>query len=482
MGGVILSDGFHAKGRVSLAGAEIGGQLSCTGGRFENPEGDALNAQNVRVKSNVFLSDKFHATGAVSLAGAEIGGQLSCEGGQFENPKGLALNAQGARVAGSMFLRHDFQAAGAVRISGAEIGGQLDCSGGRFEAPKDKGPDEINHAINAQGARIREDVFLSNKFHATGEVSFAGAEIGGQLSCVNGTFEKAKRVALNAQHLTCKGALVFRDVTVPEGYIDFSAGHVGALRDRVEDWPKGGRVILDGFTYDRIIAAATTGKSRLNWLSRVDRGKRGGFKPQPYTQLAKVLRNMGHERGARDVLVARDRKIAAAEWTRARPKYGWSGDPWTLLKAVLSRAVACASYLLIDYGHRPLKALWSLIALWLIATMLAHFAWKAGDMVPNSDVILTSENWAAIHDATNPASSWEATPEGQSWESFCSFFWGLDLVVPILDLGQTQAWTPSTNLGFAGQFLWGAKSILTILGWIVLAFAAAGVTGVARRD
>ena len=103
-------------------------------------------------------------------------------------------------------------------------------------------------------------------------------------------------------------------------------------------------------------------------------------------------------------------------------------------------------------------------------------------MVPNSDLILTSDNWAAIHAATNPAEVWKATPEGQSWETFNRYVWAADLFVPILDFGQTQAWTPSTNLGLAGDVLWVAKPILIGFGRIVLAFADAGVTGVARRD
>ena len=159
-------------------------------------------------------------------------------------------------------------------------------------------------------------------------------------------------------------------------------------------------------------------------------------------------------------------------WTKA----------WASLGADFRGFINFFSHLFIDYGHRPLKAVPWLVAFWLIATALAQWAGMQGDMVPNSDVILTSDNWAAIHAATNPTVSWKATPEGQSWESFNSLAWGMDLVVPILDLGQKEAWTPSTNLGFAGQFLWGAKSFLTFLGWIVLAFAAAGVTGVARRQ
>ena len=313
---IILGDGSRPKGpmRIHEIRAPILKAL-IIGGLRDQPTTDFGVALSGAYISGLLNLSFCRAKGLTSLSKCRFEYDLFAMQAQFEllNLSGSylpALNAQGARVAGSVFLRHGFHAKGQVTLLETEIGGQLSCEGGRFENP-------TGIALFAQGARVAGSVFLRHGFHAKGQVSLSGAEIGGQLSCVNGTFEKAKGVALNAQHLTCKGALVFRAITVPEGDIDFSAGHVGALRDRVEDWPEGGRVILDGFTYDRIIAAATTGKSRLNWLSTVDRGKRGGFKPQPYTQLAKVLRNIGHERGARDVLVARDRKIAAEEWKRA---------------------------------------------------------------------------------------------------------------------------------------------------------------------
>ena len=103
-------------------------------------------------------------------------------------------------------------------------------------------------------------------------------------------------------------------------------------------------------------------------------------------------------------------------------------------------------------------------------------------MVPNSDVILTSENWAAIHDAEHPANAWEGSPEGQAWESFSRYAWAADIVIPILDFGQTEAWAPTTSRGMAGYTLWWGKWVLSGFGWIILAFAAAGVTGVARRQ
>src|SRR5207249_10574398 len=71
--------------------------------------------------------------------------------------------------------------------------------------------------------------------------------------------------------------------------------------DEEKSWPGEGKLFLDGFTYDRISEdSPLTAQSRIEWLHRQPHHK---FLPQPYEQLASVLRNMGHEREAR-----RDRK------------------------------------------------------------------------------------------------------------------------------------------------------------------------------
>lgn len=389
-----------------------------------------------------------------------------------------------------------------VALSGAYISGTLDLSlcrarglTGLFNCRFEHGLEALQAQfeflnlsgsylpkLNAQGARVSGGVFLKDGFHATGEVSLSGAEIGGQLSCIGGHFENPKGEALNAQGARVRDGLFFRNVKVTSGFVALNSAHVGTLCDDLPSWPEDARVILDGFTYDRISGAPTDAATRLQWLERGDRFK-GKFFPQPYTELAKTLRNMGHERGARDVLVARDRKIAAEEWKRAYQSLdGTWAKAWASLDADFRGFINFFSHLFIDYGHRPLKAVPWLVGFWLIATSLAHFAWKAGDMVPNSDVILTSANWAAEHDADHPAMAWGETPEGASWETFNRYAWAVDVVIPILDFSQTQAWTPTTARGWAGCTLWWEKWVLSAAGWIVLAFAAAGVTGVARRQ
>ena len=434
-----------------------------------------LNAQGARVAGSVFLSGGFHATGEVSLSGAEIGGLLCCAGGRFENAKGHALKAQGARIKNGVFLTDDFYANGMVLFSGAQIEGQLDCSSARFN-------NEAGFSFQAEGAKVDGLVDFRKAFILTGGINIAGMRISKQLIFQALCFLNDDGKGIHAQALKCDGEFVLQTSYLRKQSVNLAFAHVGTLADDPDSWPKGGRVILNGFTYDRIGDGPTDGKARLAWLARGDR-LGDEFFPQPYTQLAKVLRNMGHERGARDVLVARDRKIAAEEWKRAYQSLdGTWTKAWASLGADFRGFINFFSHLFIDYGHRPLKALWSLLALWLIATTLAHFAWKAGDMVPNSDVILTSANWSAEHDADHPAMAWGETPEGASWETFNRYAWAADVVIPILDFAQTQAWTPTTARGWAGCTLWWGKWVLSAAGWIVLAFAAAGVTGVARRD
>jgi sRNA-binding regulator protein Hfq len=141
-GSVFLSNGFTANGEVRLVAAQIGCVLGCEGGTFTNEGGHALNADGINVKGSVFLNlgknaegkqTPFSAKGAVNLNGAQIDGQLSCIGGVFSNPDGDALSANRSVVTSSVFLREGFTAEGGVYLEGAQIGGTLDCRDGNFQ-------------------------------------------------------------------------------------------------------------------------------------------------------------------------------------------------------------------------------------------------------------------------------------------------------------------------------------------------------------
>ncbi len=138
----------------------------------------------------------------------------------------------------------------------------------------------------------------------------------------------------------------------------------------------------------------------------------------------------------------------------------------------------------IGYGFAPHRALGWLAGIWLIATFLAHFAWQAGDFAPNSDVIQISAEWQTLAELDrNPAQAWSRFyAPGEDWETFNAFAYAADLVIPIIDLNQTDAWTPSTNRGPWGRRLWRYGFFLNIAGWLITALGAAAITGIIRRD
>lgn len=70
---------------MRLTGARIGLQLDCSGATITNSSGAALNCTNLQVGGDVYLRAGFAADGAgelgtVRLVGANIGGQLDCSG------------------------------------------------------------------------------------------------------------------------------------------------------------------------------------------------------------------------------------------------------------------------------------------------------------------------------------------------------------------------------------------------------------------
>jgi hypothetical protein len=73
--------------------------------------------------------------------------------------------------------------------------------------------------IRAAGLRTQGDVFLSNGFHAEGEVNLSGATVGRDLDCHNGTFSNyffegdapnAVGIALNADGIKVAGSIFLR--------------------------------------------------------------------------------------------------------------------------------------------------------------------------------------------------------------------------------------------------------------------------------
>jgi hypothetical protein len=287
-----------SSGEVRLLGAQIGGDLDCNAGTFTNPprkglpsSGRALSADRINVKGSIFLKDGFTARGEVRLLGAQVGGDLECDAGRFNNPpqkdlpgNGPAFLADRINVKGSAFFRNRFTANGPASLIGAQIGGDLDCGTGDFINPAQKDVEGSGTGINAQRIIVKGAVFLGDGFTADGAVNLFGTQIGGPFDCRNGNFQKA---TLN---LTTASAGSLYDSGLNDVPADSAADSGPTI------WPQRGELLLDSFVYGRISSKGRIDVTkRLDWLGLQPSAP---FRPQPYLHLAKVLKDSGDSDGA----------------------------------------------------------------------------------------------------------------------------------------------------------------------------------------
>ncbi len=474
-GDLSLGVGFRAAGEVVLVGAQISGNLVCKGGRFENAkagvEGDekghALSADGANIKGDVLLNNGFHAAGQVRLLGAQIGGDLDCSGGRFENAKAdvegdekaYSLCADGANIKGNVFLNGGFHAAGQVRLLGTQIGGGLNCSGGRFE-------NAGGAALIADRMSVKGSARLNDGFHATGEVRLLGAQIGGDLDCSGGKFENAGGAALIADGARVKGVLFLSAANV-QGAINLTDSHVATLMDgRTLSCWQGGRHFLDGFRYDRIIGF-TDAVQRVEWLERQQNSQlTTDFKPQPWEQLIKVLREMGHPHAAGEVAIAKQKQMRLAKDPTDGP----------LTKGRMRRGLHWLYGLLAGYGHRPMRTVAAMVGVWLLFSLCFDLGREFGYFGPSNPLIHAS---AALESCGGPGETlpngsakpfWHTAgyPTPAEYTTMQPQLYSLDLILPLVDLQQDSDWAPIVINENGDQLFWGY--VLRTLMWFEILF------------
>jgi hypothetical protein len=437
--GVLLRGEFTATGggslgAVRLLAARVGG-LDRTGATLTNTTGPALAADGLQVHQDLLLRGKFTASGAgdlgtVRLLGAQVGGQLDCSGATMGNKTGPALNADSLRVDQNMFLRDEFCATGAgdlgaVRLFAAHIGGDLESDWATLA--NDSGP-----ALNANGLRVDQGLFLGGGFSATGvgelgAIRLIGARIGGQLNCDGAELTNPEGLAVNLERASVAGSVFMRPVLL-RGGLDLTNCRVGNWSDEKRAWPD--ELRLEGFIYDSINARDATVKDRLqSWLPR------RGYLPQPYEQLATAYRREGHERNARMVAIGKQR-VRRAQAT------GWAHWPSWVWSAMLRWTIG--------YDYRPALAVIPMLVLGTAGSVLFHFA---------------SAHPRLLHPAKT----------GSEQPGFNSFRYTLDLLLPVANFHQRDSFVTG------GWATWTAF-LFTFAGWLLAAIVVSGLGGVFKRD
>jgi hypothetical protein len=438
-GDVFLEKGFRATGRVGLEAANIGGDLRCGNCQLvnSNANGLALDAKGAKIDGSVFLTDQFNAEGGVDLAASTIGGSLVCNDSHFFNPNGVALSANSAKIAGGVSLRDHFRAEGEVILFNANIGQVLDCNNGEFINAND---------FAIQAARITvKDISLAYHFYARGVVDFSGSIVHGNLDCRGGKFVYfgAKGPALDVTGAKIEGNLCFYDHFELTGSLDLRNATVEMFWDARENWPQTNNLSLDGFVYDKLgTFSLTDARSRIDWLRLQSQDH---FLPQPYEQLAKVLRSMGHGEEADEVMIEKNR-----DHGRRLPWYSLSHLMWY---ATLGKIVG--------FGYKPLNALYWSLGFVFLGWFLFRLGYR-GDLL-------------------------EAKDEKAYGTKFHAFIYSVETFMPLVKLGVGEFWLPNASAG--KRWIFGIKSgswlrvyywLHIMAGWFLTTLWVAGVAGLVK--
>ncbi|MFD7908910.1 hypothetical protein ACFV4G_42580 [Kitasatospora sp. NPDC059747] len=437
---------FQATGSVLLADSKIGGQLDCGGGRFRCRGGFALSAPGLIVGSDLLLNKYFHATGTVDLTGAEVRGHANWSGGWFHSsPGAVALNAARLVVHHNLDFGNRFSARGAVVLDGAHVKGKVEASRAYLRNPQ-------GTALSANRMEALQGIRLLGGFVTTGTVSLASASIGVELTIEGATLTADGGTLLNLRGAEITGTLRLAAPGEPtsNGEIDLSSARVLQLDDTTFEWPD--RTRLDHFTYETLEEGdQSLTDRRKKWLSSSPTGTQSR---QVYQQLAKVYRAAGKSAAARAVLVA-------SEDARTTELSGF----WRKLPRWLLRGT-------IGYGHHPFWILWWFLGVWAGGGLLFWFAagWGQIALANNLDGI------PSCLEHPPPGSNIQTCPPGHTKTtantppSFFAWVYCLDLLLPVVSLGQRAVWIPLHG------WVW-ASSIFTCLGWI---FATTLVYGLSR--
>lgn len=465
-----------------LRDSHIHGTLVLEGSHVNGFEADRMVCEG-----DVFLRGGFTANGEVRLLGAQIGGNLECDGAKLDGKDGDALSFDGAVIKGGVFLRNGFTH-GEVRLRDAQIGGSFDCGGARLESKK-------GYALVCDGVAIKGDVFLRGGFTANGTVSLMGAQIGGSLYCSGGTKLDGKQ----GNALLCDGANVasaffFRELAHPVNGISLASMRVGTLVDDNQAW--GERLILDGFVYGELSGdAPADADTRLAWLNKQlpsHAGLNGDgrkFKPQPWQQLIRVLRHMGHAEDARQVGIAFEDRLRHANLIGQTPKV-WS-KPRAWLYQNLSRTAHWLFWLLTGYGYRPLRLLAWMFGVWLACGMFYWYAALDGVFAPSDPLVFQNSDYKIC--AAQNAVNWylcEKLPE--EYTGFSPLAYSLDVILPLVDLQQENDWAPliptPKNIWYEEWLAFDLKHVARLVvwfeilfGWVASLLLVAVVSGLTKR-
>ena len=294
-GSLFMRDRAEFNQEVVLAGAKVGGQIDMRGSKFNGK----LNMGSVTVEGSLRMGDRAEFNQEVVLAGVKVGGHIGMSNSKFNGN----LHMDFVTVGHSLFMRDRAEFNQEVVLAGAKVGGQIDMRGSKFNGKLNMGSVTVEGSLRMGKVGKNEAKFR--------EVNLSGANIGSALN-MNGSKFNGN---LHMDFVTVNGPLMMQKASFKKSAsLLLRHSNVGTLtlQDNKDVWPE--IFHLDGFTYqglgwmdegDHVGPSMPESGRFKEWLK-----KHEPYSPQPYRQLASVLRTSGQGGVADDILFAsRDREL-----------------------------------------------------------------------------------------------------------------------------------------------------------------------------
>jgi hypothetical protein len=395
--------------------AEVLGSVRLRGATLGKEGDEPLNLYGTHIAGDL-LGQKVSSEGEVHLLDTKVDGLLNISGCRLRNQGAVAFDGSRLQVGGPILCRQQVRVEGAFYLRRARVGGFVDFAGASIA--NTQGP-----TLFAPAAEIDGGLTVSNS-EFDGWISLWRARIastvdlsGAVIRTTGADRDTSDKAALVCEHLAADRLTLPSSIRGATDVIDLTNARV-----TVVDAPSSQSALrfkLDGFSYETL-RPFLPADLRLEWLHR---SNESGYCPQPYEQLASAYRRIGHDVDARRVLLEKNRRRRAEQRVLARA--------WGVLQDATT-----------GYGYRPARAGAWLLALLAVGTTLFT-------LYP-------------------PLALKEAPP-------FSSFFYTLDLLLPILSYGQEAAYRP-TGVGQVVAYLF------VTAGWILATTLLTGITRVLTRS
>lgn len=239
----------------------------------------------------------------INFANSKIGGSFISENSLYNNSN-KSINCNGTIIKGAVFLTNNFSSEGMIDFNSSNIG-SLDCTNAK----------KIKY-LNCNGAIINGTVYIKD-INEINIIDLSHTQIRGNIECTNSkntkficessfiknniAFDKFSTNSLNLGLSKIEGMLKTINLEI-NGKCILNSSKINQLWFKEIFWKDSLKSIgLDGLVYEHLDIKNLNYKTLITLLNKMP--KEEVFKSQPYKQMAKVLRNMGHHEYANNIMI-----------------------------------------------------------------------------------------------------------------------------------------------------------------------------------